>query len=168
MKKTIFIASLGLIVLAGCSNGSDNSTINNVDHSHHTAHSTDSMVIGDIREKTSSIEVLPNFLTGKHEGLQQTYALVAQHQDLLEKIPCYCGCGDSVGHKSSYDCFIYENESDGSVMWDDHGTKCNVCVEIAVKSIVDYSNGTSVEEIRDKIDEQYKEGYAKPTPTPKL
>lgn len=168
MKKLFIITSLlSLIFLGACSNGGSQEPATS--QAGHTDHTSPSLINGmDIREETSSIEILPEFLTGKQEVLQQTYALVAKHQDLLENIPCYCGCGDSVGHKDNYDCFIHKNNSDGSVIWDDHGTKCNVCVEIAVESIIDYNNGKSVQEIRQMIDSKYEEGFAKPTPTPKL
>ncbi|OYD55997.1 hypothetical protein CGZ90_19920, partial [Fictibacillus aquaticus] len=72
------------------------------------------------------------------------------------------------GHKNNYDCFVFENKKSGAIVWDDHGTKCGVCLEIAAKSVLDYSKGKSIKEIRNTIDETYKQGYAKPTPTPEM
>ncbi|NGY86748.1 hypothetical protein F6Y05_19420 [Bacillus megaterium] len=92
----------------------------------------------------------------------------ANHQTLLENIPCYCGCGEEANHQNNYDCFIFENKENGAVTWDDHGTKCGVCLEIAAQAVVDYSKGKSIEDIRQEIDHKYKEGYAKPTPTPEV
>ena len=43
---------------------------------------------------------------------------------------------------------------------------CDVCLEIAAESMVEYQKGKSMLDIRKEIDEKYKEGYAKPTPTP--
>lgn len=120
---------------------------------------------GDIREETASAEQLPSFLSSKPENMQTIYAAAAQHRELLEQMPCYCGCGSSVGHKDNYDCFVHENK-DGKVVWDDHGTKCQVCLEIAAEAITESQNGKSNKEIRDSIDNKYKEGYAEPTPTP--
>lgn len=163
MKKVILFLflPLSIFILGACSSGTNDTSRDN----EHIMHDT---VLGDIREETASRNILPDFLTDKHEMMQQTYMAVAMNQELLEKIPCYCGCGESVGHKSSYECFVHQNNDDGSLIWDDHGTKCNVCVEIAIKSIVDHNNGKSVEDIRNMIDETYKEGYANPTPTPEL
>ena len=96
---------------------------------------------GDIHEETSSIKLKPEFLTNKPKDIQSVYLAVAQHQDLLENIPCYCGCAESVHHKNNYDCFIYENKASGAVTWDDHGTKCGVCLEIATQSIKEYNEG---------------------------
>ncbi|MEK3889788.1 PCYCGC motif-containing (lipo)protein [Bacillus sp. FSL K6-3431] len=123
---------------------------------------------GDIREETSSATSKPSFLQDKPEDMQLIYLAVAQHQELLENMPCYCGCGDSVGHKDNYDCFIHENKEDGSIVWDDHGTKCTVCLEIAAKAVVDYNDGKTMKEIRNEIDQAYEEGYANPTDTKEI
>ncbi|MNJ02500.1 hypothetical protein D3C73_1624720 [compost metagenome] len=64
-------------------------------------------------------------------------------------------------------CFVQEINPDGSVVWDDHGTRCGVCLNIAVESARMLKDGKSAKEIRDTIDQNYKTGYAKPTPTPK-
>ncbi|PGN03224.1 PCYCGC motif-containing (lipo)protein [Priestia megaterium] len=119
-------------------------------------------------EETASNEVLPEFLKDKPEEVQTIYANAAQNQELLENIPYYCGCGESTGDKNNYDCFIHENKRDGKVVWDDHGTKCGVCLEIAAQSVPDLEPGKSIKQIRQSIDEKYKSGYAKPTPTPEV
>ena len=66
---------------------------------------------------------------------------------------------------SNLNCFVHEIEDD-KVIWDDHGTRCHACLEIAAESIVMHEKGESIKDIRNYIDEKYKEGYAKPTPTP--
>ena len=119
-------------------------------------------------EETASNEVLPEFLKDKPEEVQSIYANAAQNKELLENIPYYCACGESTGDKNNYDCFIHENKRDGKVVWDDHGTKCGVCLEIAAQSVPDLESGKSIKQIRQSIDEKYKSGYAKPTPTPEV
>jgi len=157
MKKWIWIAStLLLLLLTACSN----------EKSHETKHDNSAHEEGgDIREKTASIEVLPDFLNEKPEDMQKIYTIAAKNKELLEQIPCYCGCGESVGHKDNYDCFVHQNNGK-AITWDDHGTKCGVCMEIAVEAVRAQKAGQSVKEIRKAIDEKYKEGYAEPTPTP--
>lgn len=85
---------------------------------------------------------------------------------LLNSMPCYCGCGDSAGHQSNLNCFVAEIEEDGAVVWDDHGTRCGVCLHIAVEASKLKREGMSDIDIRNAIDEKYEEGYAEPTPTP--
>src|SRR5690606_19226545 len=120
---------------------------------------------GDIQEVTASAEELPTFLDDKHEDLRLVYAVAAKATDILEWIPWYCGCGDSAGHRSNLNCFIAETREDGSIVWDDHGTRCQVCLDIAVQSVQLYQEGQSLKEIRDSIDAKYSNGqYAAPTP----
>lgn len=121
---------------------------------------------GDIQELTASMDVLPGFLDKQPKEIAAVYATAPKYRELLESMPCYCGCGDSAGHKDNYDCFVAENKEDGKIVWDDHGTKCGTCLEIAAISMSESANGKSDLEIRKMIDEKYKEGYAKPTPTP--
>ena len=134
------------------------------EHQNHTTQTAN----GDLREETSGKELKPEFLADKPEDMQTIYLAVAQHQDLLEKIPCYCGCADSAQHKNNYDCFIFENKQSGEVVWDSHGTKCGVCLEIAADAINDLNQGKTVKEIRQSIDNKYKEGYPEPTATPEV
>ena len=42
------------------------------------------------------------------------------------------------------------------MVWDDHGTRCGVCLEIAAQSILDLRDGMSIKDIRTKVDEKYK------------
>lgn len=123
---------------------------------------------GDVREITKSTAHLPSFLEQYDENMAVLYQQAAKHQQLLEHIPCYCGCGASAGHKNNYDCFVYENKKDGSIVWDSHATTCGVCLEIAAESITEYEQGKSIKDIRKMIDEKYKAGYAEPTPTKPL
>lgn len=159
-KNILTILLLGSM-LAGCSNTEPH-------EENHDQHGEQHSSVGDIREETTSIKELPVFLADKPEDMQTIYQAAAAHKDLLENIPCYCGCGETANHKNNYDCFVFENKEDGEIVWDDHGTKCGVCLEIAAQSVVDYQEGKTVKEIRTKIDNMYKEGYAQPTPTPEI
>lgn len=159
---------IGLIILlSACGQSSDNlsaSDINSSEHSNHE-HNGSLRINGDLRETTASLNELPSFLDGREELLVQSYQIAAKYADVLEYIPCYCGCGDSVGHRDNKMCFINEIREDGSVVWDDHGTRCNVCIETAVLSAKMDSEGATLMEIRQFIDEKYREGYAPPTKT---
>lgn len=165
MKKsiTIFVV-LALLLLSACGDKNSAETspkANDVSHEGHD-HAEAS---GDIQEETASADVLPTFLEGKQENIRLVYQIAGQSTEILEWMPCYCGCGESAGHKSNLNCFIQEKREDGSIVWDDHGTRCLVCLEIAVQSAQLHKEGKSLKEIRQFIDDTYKEGYAKPTPT---
>ncbi|MDF2658090.1 MAG: lipoprotein [Paenibacillus sp.] len=162
-KRTIgvLIAAASLFVTTACGSGDKPSSAGE-----HDGHDHSTVVSGDIQEKTASLQQLPSFLDKQREEIRIAYRVAAQAADVLRSMPCYCGCGESVGHKSNEDCFIQEIDSDGSVVWDDHGTRCGVCMQIAVTSYQLKEQGKSVKEIRQIIDETYQKGYAKPTPTP--
>ncbi|MGM0835050.1 MAG: PCYCGC motif-containing (lipo)protein [Bacillota bacterium] len=167
MKKTALIVGFMMVISTGCSNNSEtNATSQTSEAQEHHKHGKPSFFQGDLREKTDSVQELPAFLDQKSDDIKIIYAAAAKHQEVLEHIPCYCGCGTSAGHKSSYQCFVHEVYEDGSLEWDDHGTRCGVCLEIAATAVVEYKDGKSIKEIREGIDEAYKEGYSSPTPTP--
>jgi hypothetical protein len=125
-----------------------------------------SHITGDVRETTAPHE-LPSFLRDYPAEVAQTYQEVSKHHDLLAKIPCYCGCGQSVGHRNNLDCFIHQQSND-QITWDSHATTCGVCLEIAKESIQMKKSGTSDQKIRESIDQKYGNGFAEPTPTPAL
>ncbi len=167
IKSKVITVVLAASMVSGCENESKESSGSKrteaTQHEEHQQHT-----LGDKREETKNSETLPSFLSDKPEDMQLIYAAAAKHQTLLENIPCYCGCGEEANHQNNYDCFIFENKENGAVTWDDHGTKCGVCLEIAAQAVVDYSKGKSIEDIRQEIDDKYKEGYATPTPTPEV
>ncbi len=169
MKK-IFPLFAGLVlVLSACNSGSEkehskeehlsveeNGDSSTIAHNH---------LSGDLQELTASAQELPNFLASQTEDIRLVYQVAGQATDILQWIPCYCGCGESAGHRSNLNCFIAETREDGSIVWDDHGTRCLVCLEIAVESVQMYKEGKTLKEIREAIDSKYSDGYAAPTPT---
>jgi hypothetical protein len=168
MKKIALITISILLIFSftACSGTETSSPTSANEHKELTEHANHHAPNGDLREVTSQADILPQFLADKDKNMQLVYQLSAQYSEVLEYIPCYCGCGRSAGHTSNLQCFVHEIREDGSLVWDDHGTRCNVCLETAVMSIDLKNQGKSLQEIRDTIDEKYKEGYAPPTPTP--
>ena len=163
LKPVLALILLASITAAGCTakpSAPDAGAHNG--HTGHEAHTTTS----DLQEKTASASTLPRFLDKQPEEVRLVYQAAGTAAELLQWMPCYCGCGDSAGHKSNLNCFIQQVQPDGAVVWDDHGTRCGVCLQIAVKAIRMKQDGKSVKEIRQTIDQTYKQGFAKPTPTP--
>lgn len=169
LVMTITIAAGFLI--SGCGNEKEDEHKNHQAHTQQTEkdqasdHETH-LPNGDIQELTASVDVMPGFLDKQSKEIATIYAATPHFKEVLESMPCYCGCGESAGHKNNYDCFVAENKEDGKIVWDDHGTKCGTCLEIAAISMKEAANGKSTLDIRKMIDEKYNEGYAKPTPTP--
>ncbi len=156
MKKILFSLLTIVFLLAACG-AKEEVHDENDGHLH---------INGDIQEETASADILPSFLDAQPENVRLTYQIAGQATDILEWMPCYCGCGASVGHRNNLNCFIQEVKDGGAIVWDDHGTRCLVCLEIALQSAKMYKEGMNLQEIRQTIDEMYKEGYEKPTNTP--
>ncbi|MER2088260.1 MAG: PCYCGC motif-containing (lipo)protein [Sporosarcina sp.] len=161
-NKLTFILLTAILVLSACGEKAQTS-----EKEHGMAHGEQNHAPnGDLQEVTASAAVLPSFLDDKSEDMRLVYQMAGTATDVIKWMPCYCGCGESAGHGSNLNCFIDEIREDGSVVWDDHGTRCQVCLDIAVQSVMMKQEGKSLKEIREFVDEKYKEGYAEPTDTP--
>jgi hypothetical protein len=44
----------------------------------------------------------PDLFTGK---VAETYGIAREAPDLLEQMPCYCGCYVTAGHRNNLDCY---------------------------------------------------------------
>ncbi|WP_409294879.1 PCYCGC motif-containing (lipo)protein [Peribacillus sp. SCS-26] len=163
IKNTAIAVFSTAFLLSGC--GTEENTQKESSHKHKAEEIHAEHTAGDLRVETKK-DTKPAFLAEKPEDMQMLYLAVSQNQKLLEQMPCYCGCGEEAGHKSNYDCFIYEKKDNGNIVWDDHATRCGVCMEIAAQSIIDLQDGKTIEEIRKQVDAKYQKGFAKPTPTP--
>lgn len=165
LKKLTVLLAASILFLSAC--GADqNSAEQPEEHVQQSAsHGGHEHASSDIQEATAGADVLPSFLDYQNENVRLVYQIAGQTTDILEWIPCYCGCGESVGHKSNLNCFIQEKREDGTIVWDDHGTRCIVCLEIALQSAQMHKDGKSLKEIRNAIDAAYNEGFAEPTST---
>ncbi|OLN23177.1 hypothetical protein BTO30_04180 [Domibacillus antri] len=158
MKKPLSAIILTMMIPFAAACGNENAADTHEGHTHTAPN-------GDLQETTASINELPSFLDDKDENMRAIYSAAAKHADVIEQMPCYCGCGETAGHTSNLSCFVAEM-SEEEIVWDDHGTRCGVCLEIAAHTAIMTEEGKSVQEIRTFIDDNYSEGYAEPTPTP--
>ncbi len=84
----------------------------------------------------------------------KAYTYATEHPDLLEQIPCYCGCGGHSGHRFLRDCFVHDDWT-----YDEHASFCDVCVGEAIK-VQDYlTQGKTLQEARALIDQEYGSKY---------
>ena len=98
--------------------------------------------------------------------LKQVYEFAAHHPEVLQYIPCYCGC-EAVGHKANHDCFVKSRAADGRVtQWDSHGMGCAVCLGVGRRAMTLFNQGMTVAQIRATIDREYGSHYPSHTPTP--
>lgn len=152
-----------MMLISACSQSTISSDGNESNQGHGEQHQTAN---GDIQEQTNSVNQLPTFLDGESKQVIYAYQVAAKHIELLDHIPCYCGCSTSAGHKNNKNCFIKDVSKEGQITWDSHGVTCGVCQQIAIESAQLKKQGKSDFEIRSFIDSKYSRGFAEPTPTP--
>ena len=99
---------------------------------------------------------LPSFAYTNAVTLK-AYKYATEHPEILEQIPCYCGCGSHGSEASDYkphrflrDCFINDNWK-----YDEHASFCDVCVGEASKVQGYLAEGKTLKEARDLIDQEY-------------
>jgi hypothetical protein len=98
--------------------------------------------------------------------VQQVYEFAARHPEVLQYVPCYCGC-QSLGHKGNHECFVKRRAADGRVLeWEPHGSGCAICVDVARDAMLMFNSGANVGSIRAAIDKKYGERATTQTPTP--
>ena len=51
--------------------------------------------------------------------VQEAYRFALANPDILEKIPCYCGC-NRVGHMNNLMCYVKPSDADGQPVFDSH------------------------------------------------
>jgi hypothetical protein len=103
----------------------------------------------------ASLDTMPDFVKTAPVSVQKAYQFAAANPDVLKQLPCYCGCG-SMGHTSNFDCYVAEQNPDGSVKrFDEHALGCSICVDITLDSMRLLSQGKTIAEIKTYVDSTY-------------
>lgn len=87
-------------------------------------------------------------------AVQQAYQFAVANPEIIENIPCYCGCGP-MGHQSNYACYVADKNPDGTLAYDSHALGCSICVDITQDAMRLHKQGKTVEEIRSYVDSTY-------------
>ena len=53
--------------------------------------------------------------------LEDVHTFAAQHPEVLDYVPCFCGC-ENAGHRGNTDCFVQRRAPSGEILaWEPHG-----------------------------------------------
>jgi hypothetical protein len=74
----------------------------------------------------------------------QAYRFATERPDLLEQLPCYCGCYFTQGHQNLLDCFR-----------DRHAENCEICQAIALRAAELNKTGYGIADIKALIDREF-------------
>src|SRR5215213_4175814 len=150
--------SLLLAVAAGTTAGADQQ-----------ARRSSSAPVAALKPHVGPLPALPRVSyqpAGPMAVIQQVYEFAARHPEVLQFMPCYCGC-ERIGHRGNHDCFVKSRAANGTVTeWDEHGIGCAICLGVGRDSMTLFNGGAKPAEIRAAIDKKYGSVYPSSTPTP--
>jgi hypothetical protein len=108
-----------------------------------------------IRElRMMSMDHMPAEVQSAPVIVQEAYQFAAANPDIIENIPCYCGCG-SIGHASNYACYVSHVDDNGQIAFDNHALGCSICVDITQDVMRMLREGKSLQDTRIYTDATY-------------
>ena len=101
-----------------------------------------------------AMDQMPSELKSAPTTVQTAYQFAAANPDVMQNIPCYCGCGN-IGHTSNYSCYVSDVNPQGSITFDNHALGCSICVDITQDVMRMLRDGKSPQDARAYIDATY-------------
>jgi hypothetical protein len=102
----------------------------------------------------ASMADMPMEVQSAPQVVQSAYQFAAANPEVLNQLPCYCGCG-GMGHTSNYSCYMAGENPDGSIAFDNHALGCSICVDITQDAMRMLDEGVPLSEIRSYVDQTY-------------
>ena len=127
-----FVVIILLVSLSGCSTAAQDS----------------------IHLNMAAMDKMPPDVQSAPVTVQQAYQFAVANPDIMQKIPCFCGCG-RLGHKSNYSCYVQSIDAQGKITFDDHALGCSLCVDITQDTMRLMKQGKTTQEIRTYVDATY-------------
>jgi hypothetical protein len=116
--------------------------------------STVSTPAADHELKMASMSMMPEKVKSAPVVTQQAYQFAVANPDVMQHIPCYCGCG-SMGHTSNYSCYVESVDANGTPKFDLHAIGCSICVDITQDAMRLTKEGKSPQVIKLYVDKTY-------------
>jgi hypothetical protein len=101
-----------------------------------------------------ALDQMPMDVQSAPVAVQEAYQFNTANPDIMDDIPCYCGCGD-IGHTSNYDCYVSSVDDKGKIAYDNHALGCSICVDITQDVMRMLRDGESPQDARAYIDATY-------------
>lgn len=124
-----------------------------------------SMTMPSQAEVSAAWVARPEFVKALPADWQGAYSFALARPDVLQWLPCYCGCA-GIEHRSNLDCFFVRREVKGTFQYEEHASYCDICVETANLAQQMLRDGASMVQIRAAVDAQFGGGAAPGTDTP--
>ena len=85
---------------------------------------------------------------------EEAYAFAIEHPQIVQWMPCYCGC-EAMGHGSNLDCYFKAGVVSDRAQFEEHASFCDICVQITLKTKELRAQGRSLAEIRQIVDQTF-------------
>jgi hypothetical protein len=115
-------------------------------------------------EVTTTWDARPEYVQALPAEGQAAYAFALARPDVLQWLPCYCGCA-GMGHRSNLDCFFQRREVKGTYAYEQHASYCDICVKTANLADGMLREGKTMGQIRAAVDSTFGGGTAPGTDT---
>lgn len=102
----------------------------------------------------SPLDQMPMDVQSAPVAVREAYQFNVANPDIMQDIPCYCGCGD-VGHTSNYDCYVSDVDASGKITFDNHALGCTICVDITQDVMRMLRDGKTPQDARAYVDATY-------------
>jgi Protein of unknown function with PCYCGC motif len=102
-------------------------------------------------EMAAAWDARPDYVRALPAEWQAAYAFALASPEVLQWLPCYCGCG-GMGHRSNLDCFFQRREAQAEVVYEEHGSYCDICVDTANMAASMLREGKTMIQIRAAVD----------------
>lgn len=118
------------------------------------AHPTMNHAMPSQADADAAWEARPDYVRTASARTQEAYAFAIARPDVVDWLPCYCGCV-AMDHRNNTDCYVKPRSDGGQVVYDEHASYCQVCVDISLTAKSMIGEGRPLIEIRAAVDVQY-------------
>jgi hypothetical protein len=99
------------------------------------------LIVGALAVSAAIVWLPPSNFTGT---ARLAYQAAKEIPEILNQLPCFCGCMQNFGHKNNLYCFR-----------DNHGVECAMCQDIALDAMQMHKNGLTLERIREHVQTKF-------------
>jgi hypothetical protein len=111
------------------------------------------MTMPTAEQVSATWQARPAYVRDLPSEWQGAYAFALARPDVLQWLPCYCGCV-GMGHRSNLDCFFQRRET-GVLQFEEHASYCDICVKTANLASQMLREGKTMIQIRAAVDVQF-------------
>jgi hypothetical protein len=170
LLPVILVVGLLGTAVAGCGGGSTTTSPAWTTTGGGTVAVAASVPMGDMHmptaaESDAAWSARPDYVKQLPAAGQEAYQFALARPDVLQWLPCYCGC-EGMDHRSNLDCFFQRREVKGSYTYEEHASFCDICIKTANMASQMIRDGATIIQIRAAVDDAYGNGAAPGTDTP--